>query len=113
MSADDNASPRPWRAAKKCEGTAYIADANGVHVCDATPANAALIEHAVELYEISKNCGTYLDACLMFFRERCLVFDPGDDWIPLEFVLWLFGHDYKEWIQERRRVMPKEKGGET
>jgi hypothetical protein len=38
---------RPWRCFDKSEGTACVVDAGGVHVCDATKADAELIVEAV------------------------------------------------------------------
>ena len=47
----DEPSPRPWRCFDKSEGTACVVDVGGVHVCDATKANAALIVDAVNFYD--------------------------------------------------------------
>lgn len=61
------ARPRPWRCFDKSEGTACVVDAGGVHICDATKADAELIVEGVNTITLAgvdlarpfRNCDVY------------------------------------------------------
>lgn len=102
-----SASPRPWSLfvheeqeggdgeISICAEGEWIATMNMRR--STAKSDAALIVDAVNQYEDAetKSPGTYSEAVVKFIKDRHLAFDPTDEWIPKEFVLWLFGEDRK------------------
>lgn len=99
--------PGPWRCEFDESWPAVtdwpILDANGeaVVVTDSgcyppDPETSRFIVDAANFYEARRHMVSYAEAVCTFVGERHMAFDLAAEWIPLEFVLWLFGVDGDE-----------------
>ena len=94
--------PTPWRfkAETDYEDTPiYDANGNAVLVRDSGvyPPDLDTCKEIVDGVNAASNpkrnkdrFDSYVDACLGFYKDRCLLFRPNDTYIPSEFVRWLF-----------------------